>query len=109
MSLACNYLHPPHASCERDLLLSPLQVVRLHQLLHEARFDPPSHPPPPQVVRLHQLLHEARFDEPNGDHLSPAGEYNLRLGVMKELRPERIATHLGEGGGRGGDGDRRVP
>ena len=79
MSLACNYLHPPHASCERDLLLSPLQVVRLHQLLHEARFD-----------------------EPNGDHLSPAGEYNLRLGVMKELRPELIATHQGEGGGRGG-------
>ena len=70
---------------------------------------PPSPPPPPlpppsplQVVRLHQLLHEARFDEPNGDHLSPAGEYNLRLGVMKELRPELIATHQGEDGGRGG-------
>eukprot|EP00967_Tisochrysis_lutea_P040253 scaffold48337_cov19-Tisochrysis_lutea.AAC.1 len=28
-----------------------------------------------------------------GSHLSPAGEYNLRLGVMKELRPELIATY----------------
>jgi DNA topoisomerase VI subunit B len=32
----------------------------------------------------------------SGDHLSPAGEYNLRLGVLKELRPELIATHQGE-------------
>jgi hypothetical protein len=54
--------------------------------------------PSKQVVRLHQLLHEARFDEPKGDHLSPAGEYNLRLGVMKELHPELIATHQGETG-----------
>ncbi|GBF92117.1 DNA topoisomerase [Raphidocelis subcapitata] len=49
-----------------------------------------------QVVRLHQLLHEARFSDPSGNHLSPAGEYNLRLGVMKELRPELIATHSGD-------------
>lgn len=46
-----------------------------------------------QVLRLHQLLHEVRFPDPDGDHLSPAGEYNLRLGVMKELRPELVATH----------------
>ena len=26
-----------------------------------------------QVVRLHQLLHEARFADPDGAHLSPAG------------------------------------
>ena len=25
----------------------------------------------------------------------PAGEYNLRLGIMKELRPELVATHQG--------------
>ncbi|GIL49361.1 hypothetical protein Vafri_5660 [Volvox africanus] len=49
-----------------------------------------------QVVRLHQLLHEVRFDDPKGDHLSPAGEYNLRLGVMKELAPDMIATHQGD-------------
>jgi DNA topoisomerase VI subunit B len=49
-----------------------------------------------QVVRLHQLLKEAKFSDPNGHHLSPAGEYNLRLGVMKELRPELIATYQGK-------------
>ncbi|GLC57111.1 DNA topoisomerase 6 subunit B [Pleodorina starrii] len=49
-----------------------------------------------QIVRLHQLLHEVRFDDPKGDHLSPAGEYNLRLGVMKELSPDMIATHQGD-------------
>lgn len=48
-----------------------------------------------QLLRLHQLLHEVRFPDPDGAHLSPAGEYNLRLGVMKELRPELVATHAG--------------
>jgi DNA topoisomerase VI subunit B len=43
-------------------------------------------------VRLHQLLREAHFDEADGDCLSPAGEYNLRLGIMKELRPIMVAT-----------------
>lgn len=51
---------------------------------------------PPQAARLHQLLHEARFDDPSGDHLSPAGEYNLRLGITKEARPDLVATHAGE-------------
>lgn len=55
----------------------------------------PTHAPPPvpQVVRLHALLHEVRFPDPSDGHLSPAGEYNLRLGVMKELHPDLIATH----------------
>lgn len=48
-----------------------------------------------QVVRLHQLLHEAKFSDPSGSHLSPAGEYNLRLGVIKELHPDLIATYQG--------------
>ena len=26
-----------------------------------------------QIIRLHQLLHEAKFDDPDGQHLSPAG------------------------------------
>jgi DNA topoisomerase-6 subunit B len=26
-----------------------------------------------QIVRLHQLLHEAKFKDPDGAHLSPAG------------------------------------
>ncbi|GAB4814846.1 hypothetical protein N2152v2_001892 [Parachlorella kessleri] len=54
---------------------------------------PPSELTPKHLVRLHQLLHEVKFPDPDGSHLSPAGEYNLRLGIMKELRPELVATH----------------
>ena len=50
------------------------------------------------ILRLHQLLHEVRFPDPDGKHLSPAGEYNLRLGVMKELRPDMVATYGGSVG-----------
>lgn len=50
---------------------------------------------PPQVARLHQLLQEAKFKDPDGGHLSPAGEYNLRLGILKEIRPDMVATWQG--------------
>ena len=36
------------------------------------------------------------FAQPPGDCLSPAGEYNLRLGVVKELHPELVATYAGQ-------------
>ncbi|KAK9811024.1 hypothetical protein WJX73_007287 [Symbiochloris irregularis] len=49
-----------------------------------------------QIMRLHQLLHEAKFKDPDGAHLSPAGEYNLRLGITKELNPDLVATHKGD-------------
>ena len=29
----------------------------------------------PQIVALHDLLHQLRFDPPDGGHLSPAGEW----------------------------------
>ncbi|KAA8495488.1 DNA topoisomerase 6 subunit B [Porphyridium purpureum] len=45
------------------------------------------------IRRLDTLLKAAHFDPPDGNCLSPAGEYNLRLGVLKEIRPELIATH----------------
>ena len=32
------------------------------------------------------------FSNPTGAVLAPAGEYNLHLGVMKEMRPDMIAT-----------------
>ena len=74
-----------------------------HRLVQEARLGPgaetglaPRDLAPPQAARLHQLLHEARFDDPSGEHLSPAGEYNLRLGITKEARPDLVATHAGE-------------
>lgn len=45
------------------------------------------------IRQIDALLHEARFDDPDGSCLSPAGEYNLRLGISKELRPTLVATH----------------
>lgn len=64
----------------------------------EMRCDPATSPTEltsRQIVAMHDLLHQVRFDNPDGSHLSPAGEYNLRLGIMKELRPEMVATHQG--------------
>ncbi|KAK9840997.1 hypothetical protein WJX81_004968 [Elliptochloris bilobata] len=49
-----------------------------------------------QATRLHQILHEAKFADPSGSHLSPAGEYNLRLGITKELHPDMVATYQGD-------------
>ena len=49
----------------------------------------------PQVMALHRLFSAAKFPPPSGECLSPAGEYNLRLGVVKELRPELVATYCG--------------
>ncbi|KAK2985671.1 hypothetical protein RJ640_026355 [Escallonia rubra] len=48
-----------------------------------------------QLVRIHQLFRQAKFDDPSGDCLSPAGEYNLRLGIIKELHPDMVATYSG--------------
>ncbi|KAJ8528998.1 hypothetical protein K7X08_035833 [Anisodus acutangulus] len=50
---------------------------------------------PQQIVRIHQLFCQAKFDDPSGDILSPAGEYNLRLGIIKELHPDMVATFSG--------------
>ncbi|KAJ4755073.1 DNA topoisomerase 6 subunit B [Rhynchospora pubera] len=48
-----------------------------------------------QIVRIQQLFRQAKFDDPSGDCLSPAGEYNLRLGIIKELQPDLVATYAG--------------
>ena len=42
-------------------------------------------------------LHVIQFPDwpdPSGDALSPIGAYNLYLGVMKEIKPDMIATHV---------------
>mmetsp|Transcript_29968 Transcript_29968/g.95682 ORF Transcript_29968/g.95682 Transcript_29968/m.95682 type:complete len:333 (+) Transcript_29968:1118-2116(+) len=46
-----------------------------------------------QIVALYQLLRDATFGNPSASCLSPVGEYNMRLGVIKELRPDLVATH----------------
>lgn len=41
------------------------------------------------AIRLTSLLKSVSiFKPPDGGCLSPAGEYNLRLGIMKELHPD---------------------
>lgn len=52
-----------------------------------------------QAERLTRVLSQVKaFSPPDGGALSPAGEYNLRLGVEKELRPEFVATHTPKAG-----------
>ena len=51
-----------------------------------------------QLMQVHNLFSEAKFDPPRGDTLSPAGEYNLRLGIIKEINPVLIATYQGQPG-----------
>ncbi|DAZ98391.1 TPA: hypothetical protein N0F65_000105, partial [Lagenidium giganteum] len=46
-----------------------------------------------QIHQLVQFFKQVHFKAPDGKWLSPAGEYNLRLGIMKELEPELVATH----------------
>ncbi len=44
------------------------------------------------VMQLVTLLSEASFPKPDGKCLSPVGDYNLRLGVLKVITPEFVAT-----------------
>lgn len=69
---------------------------RLLSELKEDPLDPPSSLGRERALQLHQLLHSVKIPAPRGAHLSPAGEYNLRLGVMKELRPDLVATYSGD-------------
>ena len=48
---------------------------------------------PDHVHALVRTMHQSAFPPPDGSCLSPAGEYNLRLGILKELAPEFLATH----------------
>ena len=42
-----------------------------------------------KTIRLTSMLKSVSiFKPPDGSCLSPAGEYNLRLGIMKELHPD---------------------
>lgn len=45
-----------------------------------------------EVHALRVAMEATTFPPPAGSCLSPAGEYNLRLGIMKELRPDLVAT-----------------
>jgi len=45
-----------------------------------------------QIHMITSLLHQAHFDPPDGKALSPAGEYNMRLGIIKEIGPMFVST-----------------
>ena len=46
------------------------------------------------MTALTQVLRDVTlFKAPDGKCLSPAGEYNLRLGIQKEVNPELVATY----------------
>ena len=55
-------------------------------------MDPKTELQSKQVHQLVQLMKQVEFKAPDGDFLSPAGEYNLRLGILKELNPLLVAT-----------------
>ena len=56
-----------------------------------------------QVAALIQALRDERqIKPPSAQCLSPAGEYNMRLGVMKELKPKMVATFSDKSGAHEG-------
>ena len=58
---------------------------------------------PAQVAALIQALRdEKQIKPPSGACLSPAGEYNMRLGVLKELKPKMVATFTDKSGAHEG-------
>ena len=44
------------------------------------------------TVQLAHLMRDVKFADPPTDCLGPVGEYNLRLGIIKELKPDMVAT-----------------
>ena len=49
-----------------------------------------------KIRKMVDKIQQEEFDKPSGSELSPAGEYNLHLGIMKEMRPDMIATNTAE-------------
>jgi DNA topoisomerase VI B subunit len=91
---------PPHTKLVEFLAneLSSISMEFAHRLIEE--LGPPfslettvAEIKGNKLRHLFELLRQAHFPPPNGDCLSPAGEYNLRLGIVKELGPELVATH----------------
>ncbi len=83
-----------------QFLSSEFQVISpalAKKLVVELKFDPKIRVS--EVTNDTQLVHnitkilkEAKFNKPSGNCLSPAGEYNLKLGIMKEYIPDHVAT-----------------
>jgi len=62
-------------------------------------FNEDMHPSELDVSKIRKMvdkIQQEEFDKPSGSELSPAGEYNLHLGIMKEMRPDMIATNTAD-------------
>ena len=70
------------------------------KLVKEMRLadDTPTALEPKQIVQLAHLVRDVKFSDPPSDCLGPVGEYNLRLGIMKELQPQLVATFADKAG-----------
>ena len=44
-----------------------------------------------EVLLMEQAFRQHSFNDPSGDCLSPVGEYNLRLGIMQQVRSVPLA------------------
>lgn len=44
-------------------------------------------------MHLQKMLRQRDWPEPDGECLSPAGGYNMYLGILKEFNPEIVVTH----------------
>ena len=49
-----------------------------------------------KMRKMVDQIQQHAFDKPSAAALSPAGEYNLHLGIMKEMRPNMIATNTAD-------------
>lgn len=111
LSLFSGEMGPDFSSKMAVKSLTSQQLVRIHQLLRQAKFDDPS-----GHVRMEwasflsvsshmfpfyffivcfSLFFISFFLNTYFQCLSPAGEYNLRLGIIKELHPDMVATYSG--------------
>jgi DNA topoisomerase VI subunit B len=90
---------PPGTSLAKFLAtelngISPALASRIAANLSlEAVSDVRSKLTPQHIAALCQTLRdEASIKPPSASCLSPAGEYNVRLGVLKEMCPTMVAT-----------------
>ncbi|KNC53140.1 DNA topoisomerase 6 subunit B [Thecamonas trahens ATCC 50062] len=75
---------------------SSVSAALARKIAEELHLDPAtkvSQLPPEFGHHLLQLFREIRIPEPSGDCLSPAGQYNLFLGIKKEIKPTLVATY----------------
>lgn len=72
--------------------ITPAVASRLTASLEIAHKSARSLQAPHVAALIQALRDEKQIKPPAATCLSPAGEYNMRLGVLKELKPKLVAT-----------------